>query len=48
MESKEQNIELQKELFTLLSSFEGDFVHNVNISGWDLREIDKTFLLNKI
>ncbi|TKH73415.1 hypothetical protein FC676_11415 [Bacillus cereus] len=48
MESKEQNVELKKEIFTLLSSFEGNFVHNVNISGWDLREIDKTVLLNKI
>ncbi|MCU7679269.1 hypothetical protein [Bacillus thuringiensis] len=48
MESKEQNLELNEELFKLLSSFERHFVHNVNISGWDLREIDKTVLLNKI
>ncbi|MFJ7616218.1 hypothetical protein ACIQXX_26425 [Bacillus cereus] len=48
MESEEQNVELKKEIFTLLSSFEGNFVHNVNISGWDLREVDKTVLLNKI
>lgn len=48
MESKEQNVELKNKLFTLLSSFKGNFVHNVNISCWDLREIDKTILLNKI
>ncbi|WP_410976715.1 hypothetical protein [Bacillus cereus] len=48
MESKEQNLELNEELFKLLSSFERNFVHNANISGWDLREIDKTVLLNKI
>lgn len=48
MESKEQNLELNEELFKLLSTFERHFVHNVNISGWDLREIDKTVLLNKI
>ncbi|WP_242300820.1 hypothetical protein [Bacillus cereus group sp. BfR-BA-01494] len=48
MESKEQNLELNEELFKLLSSFKRHFIHNVNISGWDLREIDKTVLLNKI
>ncbi|MGG2119839.1 hypothetical protein AB1J99_31400 [Bacillus bombysepticus] len=48
MESKEQNLELNEELFKLLSSFKRHFVHNVNISGWDLREINKTVLLNKI